>query len=68
MEKYNATVSIKGMSRPHYVAPSQKALEGIPGISNVEVNLDKGEAGYEGEVDKGVIKEAISKNGFEVLD
>ena len=62
-----AIVSIKGMSCPHCVASTKKALEDIPGISNVEVNLEKGEASYDGEVDTKVVKEAIIKIGFEVI-
>jgi copper chaperone CopZ len=61
-----ATVSIKGMNCPHCVASTKKALEEIPGISNVTVNLEKAEASYDGDVDTTVIKEAIAKIGFEV--
>jgi copper chaperone len=61
-----AIVSIKGMSCPHCVASTTKALEGISGISNVQVNLEKGEARYDGDVDLNVVKEAVSKIGFEV--
>lgn len=62
-----ATVSIKGMSCQHCVASTKKALEGIPGIANVKVDLEKGEASYEGDVDTKVIQEAITKIGFEVV-
>jgi copper chaperone len=62
-----ATISIKGMSCQHCVASTKKALEEIPGISKVEVNLEKAEASYEGDVDGAVIKEAIQKIGFEVV-
>ncbi len=60
-------VKIKGMSCGHCVASTTKALEAIPGISNVQVNLDKGQATYDGEVDRRVIEEAITKIGFEVI-
>ena len=63
-----ATVSIKGMSCPHCVASTKKALEGIPGISNVAVNLEKAEASYDGDVDGDIVKEAILKIGFEIID
>ncbi len=62
-----ATVSIKGMSCQHCVASTKKALEEIPGVSNVEVNLEKAEASYDGDVDAAIIKEAITKIGFEVV-
>jgi len=62
-----ATVAIKGMSCPHCVASTKKALEEIPGISNVEVNLEKNAASYDGDIKTAVIAEAISKIGFEVV-
>lgn len=62
-----ATVRIKGMSCQHCVGSTQKALEKIPGIKNVVVDLDKGEARYEGEVNVEEVKRAITAIGFEVL-
>ena len=62
-----ASVKIKGMSCQHCVASTTKALEAIPGITNVRVDLDQGQAHYDGEVDKKVIEDAISKIGFEVV-
>jgi copper chaperone len=62
-----ATVSIKGMSCPHCVASTKKALEEIPGVSNVIVDLAKAEVSYDGDVDKEVVSDAITKIGFEVI-
>ena len=62
------TVKIKGMSCQHCVASTTKALEGLAGVSNIQVDLDKGEARYEGEVDTQTVKEAIEKIGFEVVE
>lgn len=62
------TVSIKGMSCQHCVASTKKALEAIPGISNVDVNLEKAEANYDGDVDVSVIKETLIKIGFEMIE
>ena len=62
------TVSIKGMSCQHCVASTTKALEALDGINNVNVDLAKNEATYDGEVDPQVVKEAIAKIGFEVVD
>ena len=47
-----ASVKIKGMSCQHCVASTTKALEAIDGITNVRVDLDQGQAHYDGEVDK----------------
>ena len=63
-----ASVKIKGMSCQHCVASTTKALEALPGISEVKVDLDKGEASFQGDVDRQTIKEAIEKIGFEVVE
>ena len=62
-----ATVKIKGMSCQHCVASVTAALNKIPGISKVQVDLQKGEARDEGEVDAIAVQEAISKTGFEII-
>jgi len=63
-----ATVKIKGMRCGHCVGSVTKALEAIDGISNVKVDLAKGEAVYDENkpvaIDK--IKGAIDAIGFEV--
>lgn len=62
-----ATIQIKGMSCQHCVASVTKALEELPGISDVQVKLDSGEALYQGEVDEQKIRQAIDNIGFEVI-
>ena len=62
-----ATVKIKGMSCQHCVGSTKQALEKIPGISDVKVDLEKGEATYQGNVESKLVKEAITKIGFEVV-
>jgi copper chaperone len=61
-----ATVKIKGMRCQHCVGSTRQALEKISGISDIKVDLEKGEATYQGEVDIKIVKEAITKIGFEV--
>ena len=63
-----ATVKINGMSCNHCVMAVTKALNGIDGVSNVKVSLEKGEASFDEAkpVDMDVIKERIAKAGFEV--
>lgn len=63
-----ATVKIKGMSCQHCVASVTEALKAISGISNVQVDLQKGEARYEGDVDTFIAKAAIQILGFEVVE
>ncbi len=61
------TVKIKGMSCNHCVNSVKEALEGVDGITQADVNLEKGEATYGGDVEPEVVKEAISAIGFEVV-
>lgn len=61
------TIAIKGMSCSHCVASVKKALEEIPGISNVEVNLENAEASYDGDINAQIVKEAIARIGFEII-
>ena len=64
-----ATVKIKGMSCGHCVNAVTSALNGLDGVSNVNVDLAKGEATYDEAkpvpIEK--IKETISAIGFEVV-
>jgi copper chaperone len=62
------TIKIKGMSCGHCVQAVKKALGQIEGVSNVEVNLDKGEASYEEKtpVDTEILKDRIKKAGYEL--
>jgi len=61
------TIQIKGMSCGHCVASVTKALEEIEGVSDVQVDLDNGEARFQGDVDKETITTMIEGIGFEVV-
>ncbi len=61
------TIKIKGMSCQHCVGSTRKALEAIPGISNVQIDLEKGEATFDGKIDGQIVKKAIISIGFEVI-
>jgi copper chaperone CopZ len=63
------TIKIKGMRCGHCTGAVTKALAEIPGIGNVSVNLEKGEATYDetGPVPMDKIKEVIGGIGFEVV-
>lgn len=62
------TVKIKGMSCQHCVQAVKKALEGIDGVTDVTVDLAKGEAAFEetSPVNEAVLKEKIQKAGYEL--
>lgn len=61
------TVKIQGMRCQHCVNATKQALEALPGVSNVSIDLEKGEASFEGDVPNDTVKEAIAKIGFEVV-
>jgi copper chaperone len=63
------SIKINGMSCQHCVASVKKALEALPGISAVTVDLSSGSASFANNgVARDDIKKAISKIGFEPLD
>ena len=60
------SIKIKGMSCQHCVGSVKKALEDVSGLSEVRVNLAKGEATFANkDVTREEIRAAISKIGFE---
>lgn len=63
------TVKIKGMSCQHCVGSVKKALESIPGISQVNVDLEGAKATFENSgVSESEIKSAITNIGFEPVE
>ena len=62
------TVKISGMRCQHCVGSVSKALQEIKGVSRVQVDLAKGEASFEGNVDPAAVKQAVARIGFEVVD
>ncbi len=61
------TIKISGMRCGHCQESVTKALSEIQGVSNVNVDLDNGEATYTStdEVSLEIVKDAIAKIGFE---
>ena len=62
------TIKIEGMMCQHCVAHVTKALQGVEGVSEVEVNLKKKTATFltDGTVTDEKIAEAITEAGYEV--
>lgn len=60
-------ILIEGMSCGHCVAHVKEALEGIDGVSAVEVSLEGKYATVETEVNDEILKEAIEEEGYDVL-
>lgn len=63
------SITVKGMTCNHCLMSVTKALEAIPGVSKVKVDLLSGRASFEeaAPVDLAVVKKAIEKIGFEVV-
>lgn len=61
------TIKINGMSCGHCSGAVKEALEKLDEVSNVNVDLDKGEASYEGEIDSDILKNTIESIGFELV-
>lgn len=61
-------VTVKGMSCNHCREAVTKALQAIPGVTDVTVDLATGEAAWKETqpVDPAEIRKAITKLGFEV--
>ena len=61
-------ITVKGMKCQHCAGSTKKALEGIEGISNAVVDLEKNQVSFEGSADMETIKAAIAAAGFEVVE
>ena len=61
------TLTVKGMSCNHCKQAVNQALEALPGVSDVTVDLEKGEATWKESqtLDIAEVKKAINKLGFE---
>jgi len=66
-ENEMTTIKVQGMKCQHCSGSTQKALEAIDGISNVQVDLDSGQVSFDGTADMETINAAVSKAGFEVI-
>ena len=64
------TVKIKGMSCQHCVMAVTKALKEIEGLTEVVVDLDKGQATFSETkpVDITTVKDKIKKAGYEAVE
>ena len=62
------TIKIKGMSCQHCVKAVTKALQEIAGITEVTVDLERGEASFEEgqQIAQDLLRERLKKAGFEL--
>lgn len=61
------TIRINGMKCQHCAKAAQKALEEL-GATDVSIDLTKGEARYEGVLDKEAVRRTIAEKGFALVD
>lgn len=64
------TIKISGMSCSHCTGSVTKALEEIPGITNIQVTLDPGQASFDAQpdVDLAQVVQTIRNLGFDPED
>ncbi len=62
-------IKIQGMTCQHCVMAVSKALKSIPGLKNVGVNLETGEATFENiqNVSSDKIRQAVEDAGYRVM-
>ena len=60
------TYKIEGMACPHCKATVEKALRGLDGVENVDVDLAKGTATVDGTATPEAVAEAVRLAGFDV--
>ncbi|RUM33572.1 MAG: hypothetical protein DSY58_09020 [Desulfobulbus sp.] len=61
------TITVKGMKCQHCAGSVQKGLEGLEGISNVQVDIATGTVNFDGSADTKHIREVIEQAGFTLV-
>jgi len=61
-------LKIEGMTCNHCKMAVEKALKGVPGVTNVQVDLAKNEAMVAGSPERAAMVEAIDEAGFKVVE
>ncbi len=62
-----AILKVEGMSCNHCKMAVEKALKGINGVENVQVNLDKKEVVVTGSASRDHLAKAIKEAGYDVI-
>ncbi len=57
-------LTIEGMTCPHCVSHVKAALEAVPGVQRVEVDLKTGQATVEGDVTFEALARAVAEEGY----
>ena len=59
-------IQVTGMSCQHCLRAVTQALEKVPGVTGVQVDLERGRARVEGEADVGALTQAVVYAGYGV--
>ena len=57
-------IKVTGMSCQHCVGAVTRALEAVPGVTAVQVDLETGLARVQGEADPGALTQAVVDAGY----
>lgn len=57
---------VSGMTCGHCVSAVTKAVEAIPSVEDVAVDLERGEVTVRGTPDERAVRQAIAEEGYEV--
>jgi copper chaperone len=60
-------MQIAGMSCNHCKMAVEKALQAVPGVEKVQVDLEKKQAVIEGKANRQELVKAIEETGYEVI-
>ena len=62
-----AILRIDGMKCQHCAKTAKKALENL-GATEVTIDLNKGEASYQGSLDKEAVRKVMADKGYTLID
>ena len=66
----NMTLTVAGMTCQHCVMAVTKALDKLPGLKNLKVDLAKGEATFENtqNIPRASVRQAVEDAGYKVVE
>ena len=59
-------LTVSGMTCGHCVSAVDRAVRAVPGVTDVAVDLERGEVAVTGEPDPGAIRSAVADAGYAV--
>jgi copper chaperone len=60
------TLKVSGMTCGHCVAAVTKAVQALPSVESVQVDLARGEVAVAGRPDANAVRAAITREGYQV--